>query len=70
MKGRKKVIAIIALAVVIAAAAAVWAANKKSKEATPVPVMPATTGVQKGNIEQRVTASGTVQAADEYSIFI
>ena len=70
MKGRKKVIAIVVAVVVVVAAVAVWAASKDSQKSAPTPVMPTTTSMQKGNIEQRVTASGTVQAADEYSIFI
>ena len=70
MKGRKKVVALIVVAVIIIVSVAVWAATKKNKKTDAAPVMPTTTSVQKGNIEQRVTASGTVQAADEYSIFI
>lgn len=70
MKGRKKVIAIVVAAVVVVAAVAVWAANKDNGKSAPTLVMPTTTSMQKGDIEQRVTASGTVQAADEYSIFI
>ena len=70
MKGRKKVIAIVVAAVVVVAAVAVWAAKKDNGKSAPKPVMPTTTSMQKGDIEQRVTASGTVPAADEYSIFI
>ncbi len=71
MKGRKKIIvSAIVIAVVVIAAAAVWAATKNSSKTETVSVMPATTSLQNGSLEQRVTASGTVQAADEYSIFI
>ncbi|MCJ7854949.1 efflux RND transporter periplasmic adaptor subunit [Lachnospiraceae bacterium NSJ-143] len=69
MKGRKKVIIIAAVAV-IAAAAVVLAKGRGGKKAEAAPIPPSTVSVETGDIEQRVTASGTVQAADEHSIFI
>lgn len=70
MKGRKKIIIAVVAAAAILSSVFAYANTKKSKKVQAMPVMPSTTEVQTGDIQQRVTASGTVQAADEHSIFI
>ena len=70
MKGRKKIIIALIAAVAVLSSVFAYANTKKSKKAKAMPVMPSTTELQTGDIQQRVTASGTVQAADEHSIFI
>ncbi len=70
MKGRKKIIIAVVAAAAILSSVFAYANTKKSKKVQAMPVMPSTTEMQTGDIQQRVTASGTVQAADEHSIFI
>lgn len=72
MKKWKKrvIIVLIAVLVVGIAAAILIIRTRKAKQSSTKIVPPTTVKVQNGNIEQRVTASGTVQAHDEESIFI
>ena len=68
---RKKIIIIIAIIAVLAAIAAFTVIkHKTSQRAASEPVPPSTVTVQTGDLQQRVTASGTIQAADEHSIYI
>ena len=68
---RKKIIIIIAIIAVLAAIAAFAVIkHKTSQRAASEPVPPSTVTVQTGDLQQRVTASGTIQAADEHSIYI
>ena len=65
---RKKIIIIIAIIAVLAAIAAFTVIkHKTSQRAASEPVPPSTVTVQTGDLQQRVTASGTIQAADEHS---
>lgn len=67
---KKKIMLLSVLLIVVAGgglAAKKILATPTQKEITK---MPDTTTLQKGDISQRITASGTVKAADEQSIFI
>ncbi len=70
MKGRKKLLILLVAVIALGMAVIVYATNKKSQQPKEISMPPSKTGIKNSDIEQRVTASGNVQAADEHSIFI
>lgn len=69
MLSKKKVLAVVLCSAVAMGAVAAKGAFSKPKEET-ITVMPETSTIQKGDISQRISATGTTVAADEHSIFI
>jgi HlyD family secretion protein len=67
---KKQSIVIGTALVVIIVAAGVFVKGSGSAKAETKTVLPSVTQIMNGDIDERVTAEGTVQAADEYSIFI
>jgi HlyD family secretion protein len=70
-KSRKKVIIILIIVFIVVIAAAVLILRiGKTKQSSTAVVPPTTVKVKNGDIDERVTASGTIQPTDEKSIFI
>ena len=67
---RKQAAIIGAAALVVVIVGGVFIKGAGSAKAETKTVLPSVTQIMNGDIDERVTASGTVQAADEYSIFI
>lgn len=67
---RKQAAIIGAAALVVVIVGGVFIKGAGSAKAETKTVLPSVTEIMNGDIDERVTASGTVQAADEYSIFI
>lgn len=70
LSGKKKFIAIFVLAVFAFIVFCLVKTVFGEKKIEMVLVPPSLAQVQQGNMDQRVSASGTTMAADEYSIFI
>ena len=69
-KWKKRLIIILVLILVLAIAAVVFIRIRKSKQTSTHVEAPKTTSLKTGELDERVTASGTVQPTDEKSIFI
>ena len=70
-KRRWRKVAIVLVVVVAAGAAGSWSYAKSRRSAAQAePELPATTTLQTLSFDQRVTADGTTEAADPYSIYI
>ena len=67
---KKQAVIIGAAALVVVVGGSLFAKMSLGAKAETKTVLPSVTELMNGDIDERVTASGAVQAADEYSIFI
>ena len=67
---RKKQSALVCAVVVVVLVCLVASQIGKRRNVVAQTIEPATTTLQKGSFDQRVTADGTTEAANPYSIYI